>query len=249
MYYLGSTAGIRFCNGAITSTTEYCCDTGANGVGSFACCDNDSDIFNISPVATVLAQVPLNYVSSSTSSSSTTTSTSTSSSSISSVTASTSTTKSASNTIMTPPALETSTTPLTSASPSSHSAAIGAGVGVPCGILALGLLGFIFWRRRRAQNPDKIPKNHEAGYPAQGYQNSQGGYPVAQGYDAHSPQGGYAASEIGSGYVGGNLGEAGGIGIRDKKGYFAPVLSEMEAERTVHEMDGSDVESHGRGGS
>lgn len=52
-----------------------------------------------------------------------------------------------------------------------------------------------------------------------------------------------------TGRVGGNLGEAGGIEIRDKKGYFAPVLSEMEAGRTVHEIDGTDVGSHGRGTS
>ncbi|ESZ91050.1 hypothetical protein SBOR_8569 [Sclerotinia borealis F-4128] len=222
IYARGSTAGIRFCNGAITSTTEYCCDPGGNGVGSFACCKNDTNIFNISPVATVLAQVPLNYVSSSTSSTSTSS-------------ASTSTTTSASNTITTSSASETSTTILSSPTSTStpHTAAIGVGVGIPCGILALGLLGYFFWRRKRAQKIDHVPKNHEAGYPAtEGGYDTQGEYTIVQGEHSAS------ASEIGSGYARGNLGEV----VRDDKSYLvSSPLSEMEAGRTVHEMDGGGV--------
>lgn len=48
-----------------------CCDDGSNGVASFACCDNDTHIFAINPVATVLAQIPLTYTSSSSSSTAT----------------------------------------------------------------------------------------------------------------------------------------------------------------------------------
>ncbi|TGO25957.1 hypothetical protein BPAE_0069g00290 [Botrytis paeoniae] len=173
-YARSSTAGIRFCNGAITSTTEYCCDTGAYG---------------------------------------------------------------------------TSTAPLPTATSSSsnHAVAIGAGIAIPCGILAIAALGWLLWRKRRAskQQADQLPKN-EAGFPGQEYQNpnqnSQGYQPTEGAYMQNqygvAGHGEYSPSEIGTGYPRGNLGEAGGIGMADKKGYYAPQPSEMEQPRTVHEMDG-----------
>ncbi|APA09561.1 predicted protein [Sclerotinia sclerotiorum 1980 UF-70] len=240
-YARRSTAGIRFCNGAITSTTEYCCDTGAYGVGSFACCENDSDIFNISPVATVLAQIPFTYTSSSTSFTSSTSSTSTSSTSTSSISStstssiSTSITTSGSDMATTSTASQTSAAPLPSVTSASsrNAAAIGAGVAIPCAIIALAILGWLLWRRRRAQKAksDQILKNNEAGFSAQGY-------PITEGAYNTQAQGGYSPSEIGTGYDRGYLGEAGGIGFADKKGYFAPLPTEMDTERTVHEMDG-----------
>ncbi|KAF7911362.1 uncharacterized protein EAF01_002869 [Botrytis porri] len=254
-YARSSTAGIRFCNGAITSTTEYCCDTGANGVGSFACCDNDSDIFNISPVAKLLAQVPLDYTFSSSSSSPSTSSASSTSATSSATTSSISTTTtSSSSTVATSEsaASQTSTAPLPSATSSSsssnHAVAIGAGIAIPCGILAIAALGWFLWRKRRAskQQANQLPQN-EAGAPGQEYQNpnqnSQGYQPTEGAYMQNQHRmaghGEYGPSEIGTGYPRGNLGEAGGIGIADKKGYYAPQPSEMEQPRTVHEMDGS----------
>ncbi|KAF8865292.1 hypothetical protein BDZ45DRAFT_796608 [Acephala macrosclerotiorum] len=121
-----SSAGVRWCGSDITETTSYCCDDGSTGAGSFACCNTQSDIFQISPAATVLAQMPLSQL--------TTTTTS----------ATTSATSSASTT--------TSAAATTSASSpgggSSNGAAIGAGISVPVGLLALAGIGY-FWRRRR----------------------------------------------------------------------------------------------------
>ncbi|TGO61759.1 hypothetical protein BOTNAR_0124g00110 [Botryotinia narcissicola] len=188
-YARSSTAGIRFCNGAITSTTEYCCDTGADG-----------------PVAKLLAQVPLDYTSSSSSSTSSTTSASSTSATSSATTSSLSTTTtSSSSTAATSESAvsQTSTAPLPTATSSSsnHAVAIGAGIAIPC----------------------------EGAYTEGAYMQNQ--HEVAV-------HGEYSPSEIGTGYPRGNLGEAGGIGMADKKGYYAPQPSEMEQPRTVHEMDG-----------
>lgn len=213
-------------------------------MGSFACCDDVADVFNISPAATVLAQVPLNYLPPSSASSSSLPSTSVSATFTFSTSASASANVSspapiasapASQTSTIAPASQTSTIPLPSSTSSSNVAAIGAGVGIPCGIIAVGLFGFLLWKRKRAEKPKarQLPDIDEAdvGYPAQGvWQNGQGGSPDAQGY---------TTTEIGAAYTGGNLGEAGGIGIRDMKGYFAPPPPrELEAESTVHELDG-----------
>ncbi|KAK6613570.1 hypothetical protein QC760_11106 [Botrytis cinerea] len=240
-YARSSTAGIRFCNGAITSTTEYCCDTGAYGVGSFACCDNDTDIFNISPVAKLLAQVPLDYTSSSSSSSSSTSSASSASSattsSVSTTTTSSSTTAATSDSAASQTSTASVPSSTSSSSSSNHSVAIGAGIAIPCGILAIAALGWLLWRKRRAskQQANQLPTN-EAGAPGQGYQPTEGAY--MQNQHGMAGHGEYGPSEIGTGYPRGNLGEAGGIGMADKKGYYAPQPSEMEQPRAVHEMDG-----------
>ncbi|KAG4420898.1 hypothetical protein IFR04_005982 [Cadophora malorum] len=125
----GSTAGVRFCNGDITETTSYCCDDGSQGIGSFHCCDSPTSIFRISPAATILAQMPLSQLATTTSSSSSRTSTS-----------------SATTTTGAP---ATSTPASSSGGGSSNGAAIGAGVGVPVAVIALGFIGFFFWRHRR----------------------------------------------------------------------------------------------------
>lgn len=111
-------------------TESSCCDDGSEGVGSFHCCDSPSDIFAINPIATVLAQIPLTYTSTTS-----TSSTATSKTSISSSTPTTSATH----------------TPTSSSSNkgSNKGAAIGAGVGVPVGVLILAGIAFLFWRHRK----------------------------------------------------------------------------------------------------
>ncbi|TGO59345.1 hypothetical protein BCON_0045g00060 [Botryotinia convoluta] len=230
-------------------TQDSCCDTGAYGVGSFACCDNDTDIFNISPVAKLLAQVPLDYTSSSSSSTSSASSTS-ATSSVTTSSVSTTTTSSLSTAATSESAAsQTSTAPLPTATSSSsnHAVAIGAGIAIPCGILAIAALGWLLWRKRRTskQQANQLPKN-EPGFPGQEYQNpnqNSQGYQPTEGAYMQNQHGGaghgeYSPSEIGTGYPRGNLGEAGGIGMADKKGYYAPQPSEMEQPRMVHEMDG-----------
>ncbi|RDL37964.1 Uncharacterized protein BP5553_05397 [Venustampulla echinocandica] len=135
-----SSAGIRFCNGAITTTNQYCCDNGTTGgIGSTACCDDQAQIFQINPVATLIGQIPLTAV----------TSTSTSSTSASS-TSSTST--SSASTSITSTSTSTTPTPAASTSSSNRSAVIiGASVGVPLGVLAVVFIAFFYWRWRRNQ--------------------------------------------------------------------------------------------------
>ncbi|KAL2063484.1 hypothetical protein VTL71DRAFT_5289 [Oculimacula yallundae] len=129
----GSAAGVRFCNGPITNSTSYCCDDGSQGVGSFHCCDSPRSIFRISPAATILAQMPLSQLATSTTSSSSTSQTSTS----------------ATTAITSAPATSSSAPPPNDGDSSTKAAAIGAGVGVPVVVVALGLVGFFLWRRRR----------------------------------------------------------------------------------------------------
>ncbi|KAK6950954.1 hypothetical protein Daesc_007482 [Daldinia eschscholtzii] len=57
--------GVRPCGG-IDRSNEYCCDDGSTGVGSFACCSDESNIFaydNITTLPTILATIPLDDVS------------------------------------------------------------------------------------------------------------------------------------------------------------------------------------------
>lgn len=96
-------------------------------IGSFACCQNSSSIFQITLAATILAQMPLSQLSTTTTSASSTTTTSV--------------------TLITSSAAATTTA--TSSTPSSNSAAICAGVGVPLGIIALAGVGYFFWRRQK----------------------------------------------------------------------------------------------------
>ncbi|KUJ24350.1 uncharacterized protein LY89DRAFT_713222 [Mollisia scopiformis] len=176
-----------------------CCDDGSTGVGSFACCNTASDIFQISPAATVLAQMPLSQL--------TTTST----------TATSSPTRSAA-----------ATTSASSSGGSSHAAAIGAGVGVPLGLIALGGLGYFFWRRRNNQKKSQtyeLQNGQEGPY--------SGGYGGAVGAGADYQQ----AAEADSGYPPGS-----------KKSYFGgqqyePAQQTSPAElpnsqaHVVHELD------------
>ncbi|PQE22606.1 Axial budding pattern 2 protein [Rutstroemia sp. NJR-2017a BVV2] len=198
-YARSSTAGVRYCNGSLTETTRYCCDDGSHGVGSFACCANESDIFQLDQ-AKYLAQVPLDYTptTSSTASSSSSTSSSTI---LSTITSGSSTITSAlSTTIATDPAAVSSAaslpSPSTGATNSSTAVAIGVGVGVGCGVVALALLGFLFYRHKSKQRQQPT-----------GFKNSEGGY---------SPQsGGYHDSPI----AGANPSLS---PIEQKGGYYAP---------------------------
>ncbi|OTB16537.1 hypothetical protein K445DRAFT_293412 [Daldinia sp. EC12] len=57
--------GVRPCGG-IDRSNEYCCDDGSTGVGSFACCSDESNIFaynNITTLPTILATIPFDDVS------------------------------------------------------------------------------------------------------------------------------------------------------------------------------------------
>ncbi len=124
-----STAGIRFFGIArIESTISYCCNDGTHGIGSFACCQNSSSIFQISSTTKVIVQMPRNQLTT------TATSASLTSTSISTTSRSTIPTNSATDT--------------PGGGNSSRRAAIGAGVGVSLGLIALAGIGYLFWRRK-----------------------------------------------------------------------------------------------------
>jgi hypothetical protein len=119
-------------NGFITDMVS-CCDDGNSGVGSFKCCNDQANIFAINPIASVLAQMPLSQLPTTSASSSTVP------------------TNSAITTDVPAPS-QTSSRPTpkpTDAESKSHAAAIGAGIGVPVGLIALGLMGWLAWRHRR----------------------------------------------------------------------------------------------------
>ncbi|CZR55313.1 uncharacterized protein PAC_05200 [Phialocephala subalpina] len=132
----------------------------------FAFCITQSDIFQIAPAATVLAQMPLSQL--------TTTTTS----------ATTSATSSASTTASS--AAVTTSLSSSSGGFSSNGAAIGAGVCVPVGLLALAGIGFFFWRRRRNQ---KRAQTYELQNGAEGPY--AGGYGGAIGAGGDRQQTGY----------------------------------------------------------
>ncbi|RDW73200.1 hypothetical protein BP6252_07107 [Coleophoma cylindrospora] len=188
-YANSSSAGVRYCGSSILEATNYCCDTGTQGVGSFACCNTASNLFTLAKatvVATMLSTAQVSYPPAST----------TSSSSSSTATSSTTSTSSSGST-------STSVTPSQTSSPSSKSSnngtAIGAGVGVPVGVLlALGI-GFFFWRRNRkakAKHAYELqgggPHNYEqAPYADQAYDpstNQPKGYYGGRQYDPPTPQ-------------------------------------------------------------
>ncbi|PVH83401.1 hypothetical protein DL98DRAFT_116142 [Cadophora sp. DSE1049] len=209
----GSTAGVRFCNDDITESTSYCCDDGSQGVGSFHCCDSPTSIFRISPAPTILAQMPLSQLSTTTSSSSSSSQTSTSTS-----TSSATTTTSA-------PATST-TASSSSGGGSSNGAAIGAGVGVPVAVIALGIVGFFFWRHRRNKTRSQTfeLQNNESGNNAYGGAGAAGG--VGGYHDNHTPP----------------VQEAEGSPMpMQKKGYFGgreyqPAPQELPSQNQVHEL-------------
>ncbi|KAM3086106.1 hypothetical protein ACMFMG_000245 [Clarireedia jacksonii] len=245
-YARSSTAGIRYCNGSLTDTTRYCCDDGSHGVGSFACCADETDIFQIKPAAKYLAQVPLDYTSttSSTTSSSSTKSLKTSTTSTTASTTSSSTilsiitsggstiTSALSTTIATVPAAVSSSAPLPSPSTTnnSHAVAIGVGAGVGCGIVALALLGFLFYKYKSKKRQQQTT----------GFKNAEGGYspPVGTYYD-NSPTAGanpeLSAIEHKGGYYAAGQTPMGPSPI-EKFGVQRP--QELSGENHVFEMPG-----------
>ncbi|KAL3425361.1 hypothetical protein PVAG01_02152 [Phlyctema vagabunda] len=167
-----STAGIRWCGSSIESTTDYCCDPGGSGIGSFACCRNQSLLFELSPVASSIATIESTAVVSYPPASSTS-GASTSSSSSTGTAAATTT--------------SASSTPTNTASgggeSSTNGAAIGAGVGVPVAVILAAAIGFFFWRRKKAAKTSQ---------PYELQNGEQGGYTQAPYADANSPQGAHA---------------------------------------------------------
>lgn len=119
-----STAGIRPCDG-ITSGNHYCCDTGEYGVGSYACCDNTTDIFVLgSSIPSVLAQMPLSRTSTTSTASATRTSTG-----------------SHKNKGAHAALKETAV-----------GVGVGLGVGIPLAVAVGGILWFLIWRSRRKEH-------------------------------------------------------------------------------------------------
>ncbi|KAE8451038.1 hypothetical protein EG329_004710 [Mollisiaceae sp. DMI_Dod_QoI] len=219
IYANSSTAGVRYCDGDITQTTSYCCDDGSSGVGSFACCNTAADIFQISPAATVLAQMPLSQL------------TTTTTSATSSATRTSSTTTSAA-----------ATTSASSGGGSSDGAAIGAGVGVPMGLIALGGIGYLFWRRRKNQKKaqDYELQNGGEGPYAGGYGGAAGaggdhqqGYPQNTYHDNMSPP---PIAEADSTVPWPNKGYIGGQQY-DPASMQAPTELPDTRPNVVHEMD------------
>ncbi|KAH8592122.1 hypothetical protein B0O99DRAFT_689903 [Bisporella sp. PMI_857] len=156
-----STAGIRFCNGAITNTNQYCCDDGSAGIGSFKCCRTPTSIFRINPIPTVVAQIPLIWSSTRSTTTTSTSSTSTSTSSSSSTTA-TSLSPTSGAPVSAPTSTSTDGAESKNKENGTNSAAIGVGVGVPVVVIAVGLIGFFFWRRSkksRAQHAVELQGN------------------------------------------------------------------------------------------
>ncbi|KAL2061933.1 hypothetical protein VTL71DRAFT_7311 [Oculimacula yallundae] len=139
-----TTAGLRFCGASVEASTSYCCDDGTQGVGSFHCCESPLSIFRISPAATVLAQIPLSQLPTSTSSASQTSTSATTSSA---------------------PVTSTSALPSDEGHPST-TVIVGAAMGVSGTLIILGLIGFSLWRRRRDANqnrPFELQDNDVAG--------------------------------------------------------------------------------------
>ncbi|KAI0885577.1 uncharacterized protein GGS22DRAFT_161267 [Annulohypoxylon maeteangense] len=127
--------GVRPCGG-INESNQYCCDDGSTGDGSFACCNNDTKVFqynNITTLPTIIATIPLNDKAPTSSS----TVGSISTKSTSSQAASTSTSSSGSG----------------SSGGSSNAVAIGVGLGVglPAAAAIFAGVGFMIWRSRRSR--------------------------------------------------------------------------------------------------
>ncbi|KAI2473195.1 hypothetical protein F4781DRAFT_224999 [Annulohypoxylon bovei var. microspora] len=133
-WYVGNLGiGVRPCDG-IDKSNLYCCDNGSTGAGSFACCNNNTKIFqynNITTLPTIIATMPLNQEVSTVSSTST--------ESISSQSTSTNTASTGSGS--------------SSNSDGSESTALGAGLGVglPAAAAIFSGVGFMIWRSKQKQ--------------------------------------------------------------------------------------------------
>lgn len=136
----GSSSNLYYC-GATSDNSQgiWCCQSSTSSYNGF-CCNDSTALFNMEPYnGDVVGDYWWNPIYSSSHLGSS-----------ASTAAPISTTKSAGSTNTTESVLSQSpsTSPKQSAS-SNLSTAVGAGVGVPLGILAVGVIVFLFWRERR----------------------------------------------------------------------------------------------------
>ncbi|KAI0892303.1 hypothetical protein F4806DRAFT_243710 [Annulohypoxylon nitens] len=142
--------GVRPCGG-IDKSNQYCCDDGKTGYGSFACCNNDTDIFeynNITTLPTIIATIPFDDTAS------------TSSSMIES-------TRNVSASTQTISVIVTNSVVSANSGSSSNSVAVGVGLGVGLPAAAAILLGagLMIWRARRKQpNAEQSSQHDPPGY-------------------------------------------------------------------------------------
>ncbi|KAI8963766.1 hypothetical protein F5Y11DRAFT_346217 [Daldinia sp. FL1419] len=165
-WYVGDIAiGVRPCGG-IDKSNSYCCDDGSNGIGSFACCNDESNVFkydNITTLPTIIATIPSNDISTPavepvippTSAVSIDNEISTGS-----LTTKTTSTRSISIQSVGPSAVPTESR--NSSTNTSISTGLGAGLGVGLPVAAAIIAGiwFVIWRSRRKHN---MQMEHEKG--------------------------------------------------------------------------------------
>ncbi|SPO07722.1 uncharacterized protein DNG_10417 [Cephalotrichum gorgonifer] len=121
--------GIRPCDG-ITRGTNYCCDDGSQGRGSFHCCATSSSLFTIGTAApTILAEMPISWTSSTMST--------------------TSSDSTPTNETPTPNPSPEEPAPGTGGSSSNLGVGLGAGLGVGLPAMAAVIGGLLFLARRR----------------------------------------------------------------------------------------------------
>ncbi len=172
-----SSAGIRPCDG-INKGNHYCCDPGP-AIGSFACCDNTTDIFVLgTSIPTVLAQMPLSQLSTSTTASST-----------------------AANTATSPSSSNSAGTGNGSGS-STNTTAIGLGVGLGVGIPVAAIIAGAFWffGRRGRKGSTAYDTTPYGGSPASDMATTGVGYPHEPGYQQMPKYGGPPVDGVQEGY-------------------------------------------------
>ncbi|KAI1211730.1 uncharacterized protein F4807DRAFT_418818 [Annulohypoxylon truncatum] len=138
-------AGVRPCGG-IDKSNLYCCDDGSTGIGSFACCNNESQTFhynNITTLPTIIATIPLDDVAS------------TSSSIVGSTSPeSTSTQPTITN-------IASAGSGNSGSSSNSTAVGVGLGVGLPAAAAIFAGVGFMIWRTRRKQPSSEHSPQHD----------------------------------------------------------------------------------------
>ena len=151
--------GISKCQN--TDTDSYCCID-----STFSSCNCSSGSGALRFQGTPSALTTIGFTPSTTSSSSISTQTSSSASSTSPLSSpvTSSATIASSNTASTSSASDQPTPSSTSSPSTVNSVAIGAGVGVPAGLLVIGAIVFFFLRSRKNHTPNSAPFLHNEGY-------------------------------------------------------------------------------------